>query len=63
MPDFFNSPSGRKLSISEIVSEIIDFIKQDEERFYRITIGTDSEVLSNLDADFVTAIVVHRIGN
>jgi predicted RNase H-related nuclease YkuK (DUF458 family) len=60
---FFNSSKNEKLTIKEVVFEIINFIKQDEKRKYRITIGSDSEILSNLDADFVTAIVIHRIGN
>lgn len=63
MPDLFNSALGKKLNIEEVASEIINFIRQDEKRLYRITIGTDSEVLPNLDADFVTAVVVHRVGN
>ncbi len=32
-------------------------------RRYRVTIGTDSELLRAKNADFVTAIVVHRVGN
>lgn len=63
MPDLFNSALGEKLDVKEVASEIINFIRQDEKRLYRITIGTDSEILSNLDADFVTAVVVHRVGN
>lgn len=59
----FNSSQGEKLTIKEVVLEIINFIKQDEKRRYKITIGSDSEILPNLDADFVTAVVVHRIGN
>jgi predicted RNase H-related nuclease YkuK (DUF458 family) len=60
---FFNSSQGEKLTIKQVVFEIINFIKQDEKKHYKITIGSDSEVLPNLDADFVTAIVIHRIGN
>lgn len=59
----FNSPNGGKITIKGVITEIIDFIKKDPKRSYKITIGTDSEILSNLNADFVTAIVVHRIGN
>jgi len=32
-------------------------------RRYTVTIGTDSELMANKQADFVTAIVVHRVGN
>jgi len=63
MRDLFNSPSGEKFNTLEVVSEIIDFMKQDEKRSYKITVGTDSEVLADKTADFVTAVVIHRIGN
>lgn len=59
----FNTPFGLKLSISEIVSEIARFIKSEPKRSYKIIIGTDSEQLKENNADFVTAIVVHRLGN
>lgn len=59
----FNTSEGSKLNIKEVIYEIINFIKQDPKRNYKITIGTDSELLSNLNADFVTAVVIHRVGN
>lgn len=31
--------------------------------FYRITIGTDSSLEASGKADFVTAVVIHRVGN
>ena len=46
-----------------MVEEIIRFMKTEPERRYCITIGSDSEVLSSGRADFVTAIVIHRVGN
>lgn len=54
---------GTKLTVPEVVSEIMAFMGADLLRKYKVTIGTDSELLSNKSADFVTAIVVHRIGN
>jgi len=59
----FNTSIGIKLSPEQIVREIFEFMKADTERNYKITIGTDSEMLSDKTADFVTAVVVHRIGN
>jgi hypothetical protein len=59
----FNSSLGKKLTIDEVVAEIIRFMKADPNRSYKITIGTDSEIYDKTAADFVTAIVVHRIGN
>ncbi|MEK7629932.1 MAG: ribonuclease H-like YkuK family protein [Patescibacteria group bacterium] len=63
MPLLFNSSFGLKLSIPEIVREIVRFIKEDPNRPYKIVIGTDSQALQNKYADFVTAVVVHRVGN
>ena len=63
MPDFLNSSLGTRLTVEEVVQEIISFMGSDLDRRYKVTIGTDSELLANKSADFVTAIVVHRVGN
>ncbi len=63
MPELFNNSMGTPLAIDEVVREIVAFMKADPEYHYRVTIGTDSELLAAKDADFVTAIVVHRVGN
>ncbi len=63
MLSFFNSSLGIRLGPDQIVQTIIEFMKADPKREYRITIGTDSERKSDKTADFVTAIVVHRVGN
>ncbi len=59
----FNSSKGDKLQPEEVVKEIINYMRADEGRLYKITIGTDSEKMTGDKADFVTAIVVHRLGN
>jgi len=62
---FFISPSKGELGLSEVVAEIADFVQSDPQSFYRLVIGTDSQA-KNVDGkneiDFVTAIVIHRIG-
>lgn len=61
----FNSPTKGVVSISDIVSEIVSFVEEEPSRFYRLVIGTDSQtrkIDGNSEVDFVTAIVVHRIG-
>jgi predicted RNase H-related nuclease YkuK (DUF458 family) len=63
MPDFLNSSLGTRLTVEEVVKEIISFMGSDLTRRYKVTIGTDSLLLSNKNADFVTAIIVHRVGN
>jgi hypothetical protein len=39
------------------------FMREDPRRKYKITIGTDSELFASGNADFVSAVVVHRVGN
>lgn len=66
--DFTNtfwSPSIGKLSLLEVVSEISKYIDEDSLSMYRVVVGTDSQAKkTNGDAeiDFVSAIVIHRIG-
>lgn len=59
----FNSSIGLRLSVEQLVREIVNFMKVDPKRKYNISIGTDSESLPSKRADFVTAVVVHRVGN
>jgi uncharacterized protein len=51
------------MTVDEVVASIIDFMRAEPLRHYKVTIGTDSELLAGKKADFVTAIVVHRVGN
>jgi hypothetical protein len=62
MPEFLYDPRGFKLTMSRVVNEIVGFMRADLTRCYKVTIGTDSDILSGR-ADFVTAVVVHRVGN
>jgi predicted RNase H-related nuclease YkuK (DUF458 family) len=60
---YFNTAYGLKLNIENVVAEIIRFMKDDEGSSYKIIVGSDSERRENNSADFVTAIIVHRVGN
>jgi len=63
MPEFLYNSLGLKLTAAEVVREIVNFMRADTGRYYKITIGTDSELYEKNRADFVTAVVVHRVGN
>ena len=63
MPEFLMSSTGLRLTVKQVVEEVVSFMRADLRRRYRVTIGTDSELLKDKKADFVTAVVVHRIGN
>lgn len=59
----FKTSSGLRLGIPGVIQEISHFMRGDKKRHYKVIIGTDSESLKDNEADFVTAIVVHRVGN
>jgi predicted RNase H-related nuclease YkuK (DUF458 family) len=57
----FHDCFGRAYALKEVVDEIISFMQHDPSRRYRVIIGTDSE--NHDEADFVSAVIVHRVGN
>src|SRR3989344_4657798 len=63
MLDFLFNSSGIQVTIQEAIREIIAVMHADTDRKYKITIGTDSQLMHGGMADFVTAVVVHRVGN
>jgi len=59
----FKDSKGNYLDPRAIAEEIDAFMDADDTRSYKVTIGTDSMLYSDKSADFVTAVVVHRVGN
>ena len=57
---FYSSAQG-KISFEEVIGGIVDFVKKDPKRFYKIIIGTDSEASSPVA--LVTAVTIWRVGN
>ena len=58
----FNSKTYGSLTLSEVVFHIASFLNVENSKGYRIIIGTDSKP-HNLDhTDYISAIVVHRVG-
>ncbi len=60
---FFNSSLGIQLNAEQVSREIVNFMNEKPDYEYKVTLGTDSEKDPDNHADFVTAIVVHRVGN
>lgn len=60
--DTFLSPSYGLVTFAQLRQRVLQFMKQFPARRYRLVIGSDSQVKNGTGADFVTAIVVHRIG-
>jgi len=63
MKVFFNTAGGLKIDIEGVIKEIVYFMKKNPKCLYKIIVGTDSELTTDKKADFVSAIVVHRVGN
>lgn len=61
----FWSPSKGQLSLGQVIKEISSFVSEEPKSIYRVVIGTDSQVKrlnGESEIDFVSAIVIHRIG-
>jgi len=63
MNSFFHGSHGSKLDISQVIEEISYFMAEDANRHYKIIIGSDSDGHNEEMVDFVTAVVVYRVGN
>jgi len=58
----FNSPTIGKIKLKRVIKELLAFINEKPNKQYKIIIGTDSSGRGK-KTDFVTALVVHRIGH
>ncbi len=61
----FNNPTKGKLTLSQVIQEILLYLYQDSESHYRLVIGTDSHDRRENQTkitNYVSAIVVHRVG-
>ena len=58
----FQSPTYGALSLEDIRKKILQFMADEPEYKYQLVIGSDSQPKNSHGCDFVTAIVVHRVG-
>lgn len=58
---FYNDTSGR-ISFSEVIEEVLNYVSQKPEADYKIFIGSDS-LSYHEKANIVSTIVVYRVGN
>lgn len=62
---YYNNPSSGRVTVGRMITEIAGFVDEEPGKFYRLVIGTDSQtkrINGKSEIDFVTAIVIHRIG-
>src|SRR3989344_1224242 len=60
--EIFHSPTHGTLTLPQIIEKITEFAHASPHYQYRIIIGTDSQKHNDKGIDFVTALVVHRVG-
>jgi|SRR3989344_3897118 len=63
---YFTSPTSGRLSVDMMLKEISGFVLANPSSYYRLIIGTDSQVKrlnGEKECDYVTAIVIHRKGS
>ncbi len=58
----FQSPTYGELELAQVREKILLFLAKDPERKYELVVGTDSQPHNGSGVDFVTAIVIHRLG-
>ncbi len=58
----FQSPTYGSLELTGVRQHILSFLAREPERKYQIVVGTDSQPHNGTGVDFVTAIVIHRVG-
>lgn len=63
--DILINPTSGKLNKEQVIEDILHFIKEQKDSKYTLSIGTDSHSQNSEGKkriDFVTAVVIHRIG-
>ncbi len=58
----FQSPTYGTLELAQIREKILAFLSAEPDKKYQLVVGTDSQPHNGSGVDFVTAVVVHRIG-
>ena len=59
----FYTNAGERLTLRAAVEQVHDFIVSNPEREYEVIIGSDSNASLSGSANFISSIVVRRIGN
>lgn len=59
----YNSPTHGKLDLEELKRVISRYMAGDKKAAYDIIVGTDSQKTKNGGFDFVSALIIHRVGH
>lgn len=59
---FYQSPTYGKVDLQKLKEIVSSFMKSDKKARYEIIVGTDSQKIEKNKYDFVSALIIHRIG-
>lgn len=59
----FFSPTHGKVNLEELKNIISSFMSEDTKARYEIIVGSDSQKARNNAYDFVSALIIHRVGH
>ncbi len=60
---FYYSPSYGKVDLERLKKIISSYMAQDKKATYEIIVGSDSQKVKKDTYDFVSALIIHRIGS
>jgi len=58
----FYSPTYGKIDLSSLKKIISSFMASDKKARYEIIVGTDSQKIASMKYDFVSALIIHKVG-
>lgn len=59
---FYQSPTYGKVDLQKLKEIVSSFMKADKKARYEIIVGTDSQKIEKNKYDFVSALIIHRVG-
>lgn len=59
---FYQSPTHGKVDLEKLKKIISTFMAEDKKAKYEIIVGSDSQKVKNNVYDFVSALIIHRLG-
>jgi len=59
---FYHSPTHGKVTLDQLKQIISRFMSSDKKAKYEIVVGTDSQKIKKDAYDFVSALIIHRVG-
>jgi len=58
----FQSPTFGILEVPQVIDRIVEYVENQPDYPYRVIVGSDSQQRNSHGTDFVTAVIVHRVG-